>query len=158
MFVLYKITRKCLQLIWVGILLCEWLTVSQVEVVGCTCRPQAHSVHCVVHVSRDWRVVRHGKNHLHNKHALLTWPGSHYPISVLIPVCRPISAPSHPLPPHGRRNARAAWTQDGLSPRGYRTSTNHLPPQPNRQWYRDDERGHQCRSALEDIVLKSRSG
>ncbi len=66
MFVLYKITDKCLQLIWVGILLCEWLTVSQVEVVGCACRPQAHSVHCVVHVSRDWRVVRHGKDNLYH--------------------------------------------------------------------------------------------
>lgn len=40
------------------------LTVSQVKVVGGTCRPQPHGVYSVVHVAGDGCVVRHRQNNL----------------------------------------------------------------------------------------------
>lgn len=43
------------------------LTVSQVEVVRGSSRPQPHGIYSVVHVARDGRVVRHRQHHLHRK-------------------------------------------------------------------------------------------
>lgn len=40
------------------------LTLLEVEVIGCFCRPQPHSVHSVVLVSWHWRVIWHSKDNL----------------------------------------------------------------------------------------------
>lgn len=40
------------------------LTLLEVEVIGCFCRPQPHGVYSVVLVSWHWCVVRHSKDNL----------------------------------------------------------------------------------------------
>lgn len=40
------------------------LTLLEVEVIGCFCRPQPHGVYSVVLISWHWRVIRHRKDNL----------------------------------------------------------------------------------------------